>query len=774
MISKIHNIRAIGKFEDFSPSEPLEMGKLTLIYSDNGRGKSTLADIFRALALGDANLLVGRKTLRCNIDQLVKFELDTGLELTFANHQWHGQSCKLQVFDDVYISVNVYAGTSVGTDHKRNIAQIIIGDIAVRAQEKEDNLKMGQDQLKQQIENLEAEIREQIHSSDGKSAGKIPVNEFVALENVPDINKAVEQQETLVKQLENSDELLIADTFSELVLPGLPISELKELLGKSLVQIEKIAEQQVREHLSHYHSGRVEDWIERGTQFVAERNDSCPFCGQELSGSNLIQHYRAYFNKEYIKLKEDIASFANEHLVFDNAVNEMHLNLIKNNSAFQFWHERNPELQLKDLSHSEVKEALDFVVSKLRELLNNKSNSPLDRLQLNETSTQAINQWSAVKQKVERYNKVVILTNKNIGELRETVLSADLEQEKSELVRLRNIQLRYSSNVTELCDLYTQAKHELQALEQQISETREEIDKSIDKLFAKYKDKVNEYLVYLGAEFTIGDFDRTRDRTSVRIRKYGLIISGEMVDVGKPDASIDKASFKNTVSAGDRRTLAFAYFLAQLESLPNLDDQVVIFDDPMTSLDTNRRTKTIAAINKFCNKANQAIIMSHDAFFLHEFWNSYNRKRNQCISKINIIAGPGENKPSTLAADWDIEAAVRNQEAKDYKRILDFSERRSAETDMADIARCARMLLEQRCRTLYLDVCQNSNAFGSFMECVAQTRPTPEFCEFQKKVSDVLSFCNPNLHSHPIHRPNPNETETRDFCNTVLNLLGRL
>ncbi len=47
-------------------------------------------------------------------------------------------------------------------------------------------------------------------------------------------------------------------------------------------------------------------------------------------------------------------------------------------------------------------------------------------------------------------------------------------------------------------------------------------------------------------------------------------------------------SFHNTLSAGDRNTLALAFFFASLDRDPSLADKIVVIDDPMTSLDEHR------------------------------------------------------------------------------------------------------------------------------------------------------------------------------------------
>lgn len=71
---------------------------------------------------------------------------------------------------------------------------------------------------------------------------------------------------------------------------------------------------------------------------------------------------------------------------------------------------------------------------------------------------------------------------------------------------------------------------------------------------------------------------------------------------------VSKACFRNTLSAGDRSTLALAFFIAQLERDSKLADTVVLFDDPFTSQDKSRRLRTQHRITKLADTCRQVIV----------------------------------------------------------------------------------------------------------------------------------------------------------------------
>ena len=63
MINHLQLIRNVGRFDSVTTAANIALGRLTLIYAENGRGKTTLAAILRSLATGDAIPIVERRRL---------------------------------------------------------------------------------------------------------------------------------------------------------------------------------------------------------------------------------------------------------------------------------------------------------------------------------------------------------------------------------------------------------------------------------------------------------------------------------------------------------------------------------------------------------------------------------------------------------------------------------------------------------------------------------------------------------------------------------------
>ena len=85
-------------------------------------------------------------------------------------------------------------------------------------------------------------------------------------------------------------------------------------------------------------------------------------------------------------------------------------------------------------------------------------------------------------------------------------------------------------------------------------------------------------------------------------------------------------NFRNTLSAGDKSVLALALFLAQCNADSELNDTIVVLDDPFTSLDNFRRQFTAIEIRRICERAKQTIVLSHDKGFLRLLWDKIDQK----------------------------------------------------------------------------------------------------------------------------------------------------
>jgi wobble nucleotide-excising tRNase len=63
MVEQFSSLRNIGQFDSVNAGTRIQLTKLSLIYGENGRGKTTLSAILRSLSANDQELITERKRL---------------------------------------------------------------------------------------------------------------------------------------------------------------------------------------------------------------------------------------------------------------------------------------------------------------------------------------------------------------------------------------------------------------------------------------------------------------------------------------------------------------------------------------------------------------------------------------------------------------------------------------------------------------------------------------------------------------------------------------
>ncbi len=160
MLRKITCIKNIGLFYDATHSSH-DFAKVTLIYAENGRGKSTLASIFRSCATNDANVIRRRQTLGCINLPVVKLIFKTDNKnkpATFENNTWSPSYSDILLFDTDFVDKNVYSGTTINATHREGLLEFALGEDAVILKQKIDREAKLVADKKQEITNIEKEL----------------------------------------------------------------------------------------------------------------------------------------------------------------------------------------------------------------------------------------------------------------------------------------------------------------------------------------------------------------------------------------------------------------------------------------------------------------------------------------------------------------------------------------------------------------------------------------------------------------------------------------
>ena len=574
-------------------------------------------------------------------------------------------------------------------------------------------------------------------------------------------------------RLQSHQPLPLINYFTTIKLPEFDLEAIEQILTTDLPSLDSAAEARVQAHL-HILQDDSEEWIADGVTHMDQGPDEvCPFCGQDITGLELISHYRAYFSEGYTQLKHSVATMIvnvdashaeDAQLTFERTVNRAR-------ESAQFW-SKYCDVPSINIDTEGITQNWTAARETVTELLQTKQASPLERIELSDHALGALSTYEAQRRKIEPVNEMLINSNEAIQQMKEVAEEADTNSMKSELAKLEATKARHSNEIAPLCDDYLQEKQAKACT----ATKREEVTKALEdyrmNVFPALQEAVNSYLSRFNAGFRIDSLLPSNiGGGSGSTCTYNLIINDIQdfpIAVRSATAAEGEHSFRNSMSAGDRNTLALALFFSSLDQNPNLEKTTVVIDDPMSSLDDHRSVTTAQEVGRLVTQAGQVIVMSHNKSFLCSIWDEANSEERMAIE----IAQNGNT--STIRA-WDVtqEAFTRHdQRFLLLKEYVDTGSHPSLE-----VAQGIRFHMEGFFRAACPSDFPPGRLLGQFVNaCQERLGQNDEILNgsMTQELQSILKYAN-RFH----HDTNPawyseviNNTELRGFVRRALSFAG--
>lgn len=740
MIEKFISIKNIGRFRDCNPLGDVAFRKLTLLFAENGRGKTTLCAILRSLNTGQPEFISERKTLGASGSASVQIRLD-GNTVSFSNGAWNTNYPDIAIFDSVFIHDNVYSGDYVDHDHKKNLYRVIVGEQGV--------------QLAKQIEELDGIIRRSnpdINTKKDALSRTIPsgvrIDAYLLWQPVDDIENKILQKfaEIVLRQraLDKAMEIQSKSLLAKITLPVIP-SNFCTVLSKQLTDITADAEARVRRQVADHHMGdEGETWLSEGFGYIA--NEQCPFCGLDLTASDLISSYRSHFNAAYKELKEEVAQIDQQ---VDDAIGESSLNAVQmcisgNLALSEFW-KQFTEFDLPGFQLDEIRRKYAKLHDVALALAQKKQQTPTEAISPNEEFQSTLESVGLLQHVVEAYNATVDSCNARIAEQKASVQDGGaISAMKTELAGLEAKKKRFDPAVILACKVYQDALAEKGFVEQQKDAVKQQLDQYCQNILQTYERSINTYLDQFNAGFRITN-SRHLYTGGTPSSYYQIEINSTAIDLGDSRTRSGMPCFKTALSSGDRSALALAFFLAAFKQDSQIANKIIVFDDPFTSLDRFRRTCTQQLIRQFASIAKQTIVLSHDPGFLKLIWEGYPPADIKVLQLCRI----GDN---TLIGEWDIDAETQSTYIKNYSTLLNFYRDRTGMP--LDVARSIRPFLEGMLRAHFPGHFQPTDWLGNFIDKIRSAGSSDGLKHAQADLSEIEAINDYSKKYH--HDQNPN------------------
>lgn len=760
MIRRIRLLRNIGQFDSVDAAATISLTRLVLVYAENGRGKTTLAAVLRSLATGDPIPITERRRLAAAHPPHVVLDCEGGPpDAMFQYGTWNRTLPQLALFDDLFVDANIHSGLAVDARHRQNLHELVLGARGV-------TLSRQLQGLVDRIEQHNRALRENAAAIPDSIREGFSLDDFCALDELPSVDAEIEATRRALAAARDEDSVRATPLFEALALPAFDAEAIDSLLQRNLPDLDATAESQVRSHVARLGVGG-EQWVSDGMQHLAHSNSeaACPFCAQKLTGSLLIAHYRAYFSEAYRELKQGIVnvlrSVTRAHAGDVPAAFERAVRVAGERRVF--W-SRFCQVPVVEIDTAAVVRAWNAAREAVNAALATKMASPLERHELDQPARGAIAAYDALRQQIAELSAALVASNATIRDVKVQAAGANSNTITQDLARLRATKARHTPEIASACASYLAEKEGKARTEGEREAAKSALDDFRTSAFPASQAAINDYLRRFNAGFRLDRVTSTSTRGGPTCT-YNVVISETPIAIGAGTPTEGEPSFRNTLSSGDRNTLALAFFFASLNQDPSLANTVVVVDDPISSLDDHRSLTTVQEVRQLSERAGQVIVLSHDKRFLCRIWNGANP--SACVALEIARDGTG----STLRT-WDVAQDSITEHDRRHIRLREFVT--SGAGDQRETARAIRPHLEAFLRVACPEHFQPGTLLGHFIGLSRQRVGKADEILGQEAITELSELVEYAKRFH--HDANPewetqviNDTELRRFVERTLN-----
>lgn len=602
-IEAIQNIKKVGKFVDCQAAGS-QFQDNTIIYGRNTLGKSTLTAIFRSIQTGDKKIIEGKKSFGATGSPDIKIRFTDGSNRTildFNSNQWTTGNPNIQIFDTQFITENVFQGEEITFDNQKSLNQIIIGEKGIELNSDIQELQKELNELTESKRKLTNNFNKLLPSSE---YGNISIEKFCAIPETANLDDKIKAKKDELQRLKNKE--VITTTIRK------HLSFFNSLSGldfnKTLTNRINFNPEEINQHISDHWKNKdaSKDFLRQGLDLTKEEKETCVFCGQNLNEKelSLLKTYEQFFKGEYQSIQRQVQQTKRklDSANFENTISLLDADFEKYSLGSELTQEFFEQISL---AFDSLKK--DFE-SKFQDLYFIPSNNY--DLIFEEPLKVLINEIERVLEKYFPSDGKPVNQSQIISEIK------DLELQKQ----------RISKAFKDICQEFEQINLSFNSKRTERENKRKELEDYSLEVFGLHKSSINYYLRRMGANFMIDDLQPIKKLKGSDERLFTIKFYDKHL-VSLDSENIDIPNFKNSLSESDKRVLAFAFFLSLLKHDDRLDTKILVFDDPFSSFDEERKRDTIQLLAdvKYENegiekKPLQKIILTHEKTFYRDIY----------------------------------------------------------------------------------------------------------------------------------------------------------
>ncbi|EPN8224702.1 AAA family ATPase [Vibrio alginolyticus] len=686
----LENLNVIAEIKQLNHRSQMDNNftQLSLIYGLNGDGKSTLSKIFQLISEKDIPSINNMKSLESDESKNPNFVLRFSDSKTITPNNINALEHNFLVFNQNFIDSNVHSSSKIESSNLQNYYNLCLGSFSVEKQKKIDDLKLQNSTFTTEKTEFETKLTQRFQG--------LTVSEITKLKPIKDADRRIAELESKL------DDVKAIDVIKKLTKPSKLSVSFPELdFGYLNVSVEKIsrdATEEIKKHLSNNHQKENKKWVKDGVDLVTE-NQTCPFCAQSLNESPIYTHYKHFLDETYqVAVNAFTTSNTTTTAGLDNIYNAL-LSVKKDvdsaNQCIESWKDRvslnSLTLELAYLSD------LDAYIKNFKEETERMESDIFIETDLSKTCESIIKILSDAESDISTFNKSIQSCLDDIQSYISTLESTTEADINTNITNLKNAIESSKADVKQWIKDRKDRGAKVTLNNKTVKALREEIESDQKGKISTLSKDINEILQKFGSHIRLIDLEKDYKAKKGNDRfKFGVkFIENEL---STSNAAESEKVIGDLLSTGDKNALALAFFFAKVRSGVS-ENSIIVFDDPMSSLDRHRRHQTKALITKIARN-NQVLVMSHDPFFLKEL---YDYQNNNAIASYfrfessTQVTGTSHYRKSSLISTTNLSKETTDPYEQCYKSLLDYCNEPSDDpTIKLDAIRRIRTILEAK------------------------------------------------------------------------------
>jgi wobble nucleotide-excising tRNase len=700
-IKNIQKLKQFGIFQDHTNSNAKDFGKYNLFYGWNGSGKSTLSGLFRCIE--------NKATSSKFPSSEFSVSVDNGMPITQANVA--NSDLNIYTFNHDFIDENISWDSVV-----KSI--LLVDKEKIEEREKLEKLKKEQEADTKAHSKESEEIRK-LDGAISKFETDSARHMKTSLQSIDTTDRYYlnydkrKFEKFITDNLEASksdDPLLDDQKIVELTNAAKPDQKSPIMFNKQAINQEtfrkakerlddllktSVVSQTIQRLVDH---GDLKSWVESGLDLHKHHDtNQCEFCGNTITEERTKQ-LEAHFNDDYKAFQIRLESA-------DGWLASQYIQTPMLPAASDFYDE------FKN-GYKEACTVLERAITGLNEevtvwhnVLKDKTANPLETgltvEVISESSVKAFNDaMTAIGAAVDKHNhkseNFKEETNKAKKQLElhyatTEVKSFGYHDKKKEVVG------RTAANKSLKTTINTR-NTEIRALEDSLSNEgvgADQFNESLHKFLGR-------------SELTL--------RFNPLKKGYEILRN-------------DSEQVDGNLSEGEKTAIAFVYFITKLkENDNNIEDTIVVVDDPISSFDSNHLFHAYSFMKVNCEKAKQLFVLTHNFTFfklIRDWISRKNKRDNKNIANFYVVKANNEVPRTSTYTDAETALTLYNSEYHYiFSRLHSLKNQQTLETDDHFLAaNLSRKLLES---FLSFKFPKNRGNFANLFNTAVSASQNPE------------------------------------------------